>query len=77
MVTEAIPWEDWYCGSCKALLMRVVPAPGMQISIRCRRCGMLIERNIAYPPKNGVVGDDVKHLLHKIDDRLRLLTQEH
>jgi phage FluMu protein Com len=69
-----IPWEEWSCSNCHTLLMRVIPAPGMHISIKCRRCGAIIERKIesAFVPTT----DDgsLKHLLHRIEDRLAQLT---
>lgn len=70
---DDVPWEEWYCSSCKTLLFRVVPVPGLYISIRCRRCGAIIERRIQAIARNGVNTDDMKHLLHRIDDKLDLL----
>lgn len=74
---EQIPWQDWHCSSCRALLLRVVPAPGMRIAIRCRRCNALMEHSIsASPTSNGAHTDDLKHLLHRLDDKVTQLIRQ-
>ena len=68
------PYQEWFCSSCNTLLFRVVPAPGMRIMLRCRRCGAIIEHQVGYPPKkNGVdetTEEQVVHLFHRLDDKL-------
>lgn len=69
-----VPFEEWFCSSCRTLLFRIVPAPGVHISIRCRRCGAIIERKIDHPKHlNGhseTTNDQVVHLFHRLDDKL-------
>jgi len=72
-----VPFEEWFCSSCRTLLFRIVPAPGVHISIRCRRCGAIIERKIESRPKLGHTNGDAEtdddhlvHLYHRLDDKL-------
>lgn len=69
---EQIPWQECFCSSCRTLLFRTVPAPGMRVMMRCRRCNAI---NVLHIPANGVEPDEMKHLLHRIDDHLLTLLQ--
>ena len=81
MEPNEIPFEEWLCSSCRTLLLRIVPAPGVHISIRCRRCGAIIERKVEAIKKNGVeetTNEKVVHLFHRLDDKLdTVLAQIH
>jgi hypothetical protein len=44
----------------------------MRVMMRCRRCNAI---NVLHIPANGVEPDEMKHLLHRIDDHLLTLLQ--
>lgn len=71
-----LPWQDCYCSSCRTLLFRTVPSAGLHISMRCRRCNAINVLHIQDAPhRNGDAPDEMKHLLHLIDDKLSVLTK--